>query len=102
MGVLMALSVTPERRVRQHIAGKALWDPPAIGPGDRATTTLALPGAQPGDIVSAAHAALGQHFEVSIAARVTAPGEVTVALHNSGEVVDLEKGIVRAAIVQYV
>ena len=88
--------------VRQHIAGKALWDPPAIGPGDRATTTLALPGAQPGDIVSAAHAALGQHFEVSIAARVTAPGEVTVALHNSGEVVDLEKGIVRAAIVQYV
>ena len=27
--------------VRQHIAGKDQWDPPAIGPGDRATTTLA-------------------------------------------------------------
>jgi hypothetical protein len=89
--------------VRKHISNSSRWDPPPVEPGESQQTSLTLAGAEPGDIVTAAHAGLGAHFGLTVDARVTAPGAVVVIIRNTGKAaVDVGEGLVRAAIVQYV
>ena len=90
--------------IRRHISNNTEWDPPSIGAGKVATTTLAMRGAEPGDIATATLSGLGpQHLAVLVTARVSAMDVATVVVMNMGaDAVDLGAGIVRAAIVQYV
>ena len=58
------------------------WDPPpvqAIGGSAMAQTTIVVPGASPGDIVTAAHTAIGLDHAVQLVATAAA-GEVGVRL----------------------
>jgi hypothetical protein len=90
--------------IRQHISNYTTWDPPPIAAGNFATTTIAMHGAKPGDIVTATHSSLGsQHLAALITARVSAANEVTVVVMNvAGDAkLDLAEGVARAAIVQY-
>ena len=77
------------------------WDPPALAPGELASTDIALAGSRPADIVTATHEMLGDHA-VFVSGRVASAGRVRVFLRNDGEVaVDLPSGLLRVATVQY-
>ena len=100
MSLIMSLS----QGIRQHISNSTAWDPPSIAAGKFATKTLVLRGAEPGDIATATHSALGStHLAVLVTARVSAADEVTIVVMNMGGdgAVDLAAGVARAAIVQY-
>lgn len=80
----------------------SLWDPPSLAPGKLTSTDIGLAGALPADIVTATHEMLAEHA-VFVSGRVASVGRVRVFLRNEGEeVVDLPRGTLRVATVQYV
>jgi hypothetical protein len=79
-----------------------LWDPPPLSPGELASTDIGLAGALPADIVTCTHEMLGEHA-VFVSGRVASAGRVRVFMRNDGgEAVDLPRGTLRVATVQYI
>ena len=80
----------------KHLSGTAAWQPPEVPAGTAAGTTVAVPGANPGDTVAVGFSQ-GIPLGALLAGAVNAPDTVAVTLWNqTGRVLRLAPGIVRA------
>jgi hypothetical protein len=80
----------------RHLSAKAAWAPPEVAHGAMAGTTLAVPGAAPGDTVAVGFSQ-GLPVGILLAGAVSAPDTVAITLWNqTGRTLRLTPGELRA------
>ncbi len=87
--------------ITRHLSAATQWDPPSLAHGATTTTSVTVPDANVGDVVSVGFSSITEGGW-QISAQVTASNTVTVTLTNQGgRVADLSSGTIRASVTQY-
>lgn len=93
--LMISASGAPIRKILQ---ANVTYDPPNLGDGAVAATTVTVTGANPGDVASASHDQIGVQ-NVQVSAHVQGANTVRVVLRNvSGAPLDIISGILRVVV----
>jgi len=83
------------------LAASATWDPGTIGIGSQVTTTIEVPGAEPGDMCLVSHDGLADE-EIIISGRVTDSNTVlAVIINNTTDSVTPASGTLYALVFKF-